>query len=345
MEVERESIFVSAIRSFARMFFAVCGLFLAFIIVSVVYGSLAPSPLIPEKTSLVVISDAEGVREVAPISAPAILQINVNGVIGDPRFIDSAIVNDILLDSRTGLLKNNRVKGILLCLNTPGGAATDSDDIYRMLMAYKARYKVPVFAYVDGMCASGGMYIASAADQVYASPSSSIGSVGVIMGPLFNVSDALTRWGIQARTLTQGIDKDMLNPTRPWKEGEDASLQAVMAALYVRFTDIVTAARPRLDKTKLINEYGAQIFDSAKAQELGYIDYADSNRSDALKGLLAAAQINESHPYQVVELEMRKNLLAEFMTKSPLISGQVVHSLDLGMPQIRDRFAYLYQEY
>ncbi len=345
MEVERESIFVSAIRSFARMFFAVCGLFLAFIVVSVVYGSLAPSPLIPEKTALVVTSDAEGVREVAPISAPAILQINVNGVIGDHRFIDSSMVNDILLDSRTGLLKNNRVKGILLRLNTPGGAATDADDIYRMLLAYKARYKVPIFAYVDGMCASGGMYIASAADQVYASPSSAIGSVGVILGPMFNVSDALTQWGIQARTLTQGIDKDMLNPTRPWKEGEDASLKAMMAALYERFVDIVAAARPRLDKEKLVNEYGAQIFDGVKAQELGYIDYANSNRSDALKGLLAAAQIDESRPYQVVELEMRKNLLSEFMSKSPLLSGQVVHSLDLGMPQIRDRFAYLYQEH
>lgn len=344
MELERESIFVSAIRSFSRMFFAVCGIFLALFFISIFYSSLAPSQLIPDKTTMTIAADAEGKREVVSISAPAILQINVNGVIGDARYIDTSMVENILLDSRTGLLSHNRVKGILICINTPGGAATDSDNIYRMLLTYKERYKVPVFAYVDGMCASGGMYIASAADKIYASPSSVVGSVGVVLGPFFNVSDALGRFGVQARTLTQGIDKDMMNPTRPWKEGEDASLKDVMAALYARFVDVVTHARPKLDKAKLLNQYGAQVFDAVKSQELGYIDHANSSRDEALKALLTAAQIDETHAYQVVEIEMKKNLLAEFMNRSPLISGQVVHSIDLGLPQIRERFAYLYQE-
>lgn len=344
MEMERESIFVSAVRSFARTFFAVCGIFLAFFLISIFYSSLAPSQLVPDRTNMTIAANADGVREVVSASAPAILQLNVRGVIGDARYIDSAMVNDILLDSRTGLLRNDRVKGILLCINTPGGAATDSDDIYRMLLKYKERYKVPVFAYVDGMCASGGMYIASAADQIYASPNSTVGSVGVVLGPFFNVSDAIARFGVQARTLTQGIDKDMMNPTRPFKEGEDASLKAVMAALYAHFVDIVTTARPKLDKAKLLNQYGAQVFDAIKAQELGYIDHANSSRDEALKALLAMAHIEEKHPYQVVEIEMKKNLLSEFMNRSPLIGGQVVHSIDLGLPQIRERFAYLYQE-
>ena len=67
----------------------------------------------------------------------------------------------------------------------PGGAADDSVGIYRALCEYKKKYNVPIYAFVDGLCASGGMYIACAADKIYATPSSVIGSVGVIMGPLF----------------------------------------------------------------------------------------------------------------------------------------------------------------
>lgn len=343
MEVERESIFVSAIRSFSRMFFAVCGIFLALFFLSIFYSMLAPSQLLPEKTNLVVAPNAEGVRELVSVSAPAILELRINGVIGDPRFVDSNIVSDILIDSRTGLLSHNRVKGILLRINTPGGAATDSDDIYRMLMAYKKRYQVPIYAYVDGLCASGGMFVASAADKIYASPSSEIGSVGVRMGPIFNVSETMARYGVQARTLTQGIDKDMLNPTRPWREGEDDSLKAVMKSLYDDFVNIVADARPRLDKSKLVNEYGAQIFDGNKSLEIGFIDQANSSRDETLKALLTAANIGEGQSYQVVELELRKNILSEFMTSSPLLTGKVVHSIDIGLPQIRDRFLYLYE--
>src|SRR5690606_22323692 len=115
------------------------------------------------------------------------LQINVHGVIGDAKSgIDTKMAQNILLDSRTGDFKNERGKGILLHMNTPGGTVVDSDNIYRMLKTYKERYKVPVFAFVDGLCASGGMYISCAADKVYAGPASIIGSVGVIIGPFFN---------------------------------------------------------------------------------------------------------------------------------------------------------------
>src|SRR5437763_1399063 len=98
MEVERESIFISAIRSFARMFFAICGIFLGLFFISIFYSMLAPSQLLPEKTNLIIAPNADNTREVVSISAPAILEIRVNGVIGDPRFIDSNIVNDILID-------------------------------------------------------------------------------------------------------------------------------------------------------------------------------------------------------------------------------------------------------
>ncbi|MBX7067171.1 MAG: S49 family peptidase [Parachlamydiales bacterium] len=346
MEIQRESIFVSALRSFCKMFFAVCGIFLAIIVMSLLYNSISDTATSPTeaKTKVKYLPDANGNRESSSTS-PVILQISVHGVIGDAtNGIDSKTVQNILLDSRTGDFKNDRVKGILLHMNTPGGTVVDSDNIYRMLREYKARYKVPVFAFVDGLCASGGMYISCAADQMYAGPASIVGSVGVIIGPFFNVVDALGKVGVISKTITEGLDKDMMTPFRTWKPDEDASLKAVTAYFYQQFVDIVTAAKPRLDKTKLIKEYGAKVFDPMTAQEYGYVDVADATRDTTLLALLKQAGIDPSHTYQVVELEPKSEFLSTlFNSKSPLFTGRIEHTLNTGAPQIRDQVAYLYQ--
>ena len=158
MEIQRESIFVSTLRSFLKMFFGVCGIFLAFILMSLLYNSIGDSTTSPDeaKTKIKYLPDANGNRATSS-SSPVILQMNVHSVIGDIKGMDTKKAQNILLDSRTGTLKDNRVKGILLHMNTPGGTVVDSDNIYRMLKTYQKRYKVPVFAYLDGLFASGGM--------------------------------------------------------------------------------------------------------------------------------------------------------------------------------------------
>jgi protease-4 len=346
MEFPRESIFTSSLRGFCRMFFSVCGILFSLFLFSLIYTALSPSHLVEEKTTMTLLPDASGNRELTPFSAPVVLQINVHGVIGvDAREgIKSETIEDILLDSQGPLLKN-RIKAILLHLNTPGGTVVDSDNIHHMLCEYKEKYKVPVFAYVDGLCASGGMYIACSADRIFASPSSLIGSVGVVFGPMFNVSDTLKQIGIEALTLTRGLDKDALNPTRPWKPGEDASYQAILSFMYQQFVDIVTSARPRLDRTKLIEEYGAHVFNCVDAEKFGFIDTAMSCRSDALTALLEEAQIDSKKPYQVIELKPHQSWISQFIEgKSSLLTGKLEHTFDLGAPKLRDQFAYLYHE-
>lgn len=343
MEISRESIFSSALRSFCKMFFSVIGILIAIFVFSCIYSIFSGVSLIEEKTTMHILPDAAGNRDAAAFTSPVILQINVHGIIGDPKGIDTDAVESILLDSRSGLLKGDRVKGILLHFDTPGGTVLDSDNIYRMLNEYKVRYKVPVFGFVNGLCASGGMYIASSADQVFAGPASVIGSVGVVMGPFFNVADTLGKLGIQSKTITEGLDKDMMNPMRPWKEGEDASIKAIMAYFYDQFVEIVTSARPQLSKEKLINEYGARIFDGVTAQKFGYVDIAMSSRNDALIALLHQAQIDPTKPYQVIELIPKNNWISDlFESKSPIFSGTIEHRLDIGQPKIKDQFAYLY---
>ena len=214
-------------------------------------------------------------------------------------------------------------------------------------MNYKKTYNVPIYAFVDGLCASGGMYICSAADKIYATSPSIIGSVGVILGPSFNFSEAMEKIGVQACTITQGKDKDMLNPFRPWVPGEQQSLMDITHSLYMQFVDIVVSGRKELDKDKLINEYGAQVYVADQAHEYGYIDVPDTSYSVALKDLVTTAGIAEPQAYQVVQLEMPSSLLQSLIqSKSALFTGKLTHVFQIapGMSsELSGKFLYLYQ--
>ena len=344
MEVARESIFISSLRSFCKVFFSVIGFAVSLILIGIVY-SLFSSPFLPEpKTDIEILPDLNGKQEMAPLTAPVVLRLDIEGVIGIPDVLTAEIIENILLDSRKGILQGDRVKAILLYLDTPGGTVTDSDTIYRMLLQYKEKYKVPIYAFMDGLCASGGMYVSSAADKSFATTSTIVGSIGVLYGPLFNFSEAMTKLGIQSMTITKGLDKDALSPFRPWKPDEADSMKKITDFLYQRFVTVATNARPRLNREKLIAEYGANVFDCVDAQEKGYIDVANADYHTALFELMQAAQIDPEKPYQVVTLKAKPDIFRT-LAHSSLIQGKIEHVLQLNEMQksrTHDPFSYLY---
>lgn len=342
----RESIFLATIRSFFTSLGCILGILIGIALLVFLFFVIFPPALVPEKTELTISADAQGKRELLPHTAPVILRVNFHGVIGEPT-LDSDTIENILLDSREGVLKERQVKGILLHMNTPGGTVTDADNIYRALKEYKKKYSIPIYAFIDGLCASGGIYISSAADKIYATPSSVVGSVGVILGPTFNFTGTMDKIGVQALTITQGKDKDELNPFRPWGPNEGESIREITASLYERFVAIVTEARPALNREKLINDYGAHVFIAAKAQEYGYIDDGDADYAKALTDLATEAKIAEKEAYQVFELQPKINLLSELtQSKFSLLSGKVTHVFQIGPnlnSEMSGKFLYLYQ--
>jgi protease IV len=348
MEFTRESIIVSAIRTFCKAFAAIIGIAIAVILSSITLAMFATPDIYPPKSDLMISPDASGNRELLSQTTPVILKLDITGVVGMKNLTEEKVRNS-LFDSRAGMLAGNRVKAILLYINTPGGTVDDADGIYRNLIEYKEKYQIPIYAYVDGLCASGGMYIASAADKVFASPSSVIGSIGVILGPTFNFSGLMDRYGVQAMTITQGKDKDMLNPFRPWVPGEDNSLRNITADLYERFVSIVTTARHGLDKQKLVDEYGAQVFISKKAEQLGYIDVADSNYSTAVDELAKEAKFAEGEAYQVMTIEPSRPFLSDLTDgKLTLFFEKMISPLKmhpLMEQELSGKFLYLYQPY
>jgi protease IV len=344
MEISKESIFISGIRSFVKGFLAVFGSLISLVLVVFIISLFTLGQ--ENKNTINILPDLAGNDKILPTTAPVILKLSIQGEIGKDNLTQDIVISQ-LMQSRKDVLKNDRVKAIFLYINSPGGTVNDSDIIYRCLLDYKNKYKTPIYAYVDGLCASGGFYIAAAADKIYSSPVSIIGSVGVIMGPFFNVNQLLNKWGIQSLTLTEGKNKDMMNPFRPWKEKEEASLKDLSSYFYNRFVDIVTLNRKKLDKEKLINDYGALVFNPEKAEKLGFIDKANVSLEDAFLDLLKMAKIDEKSPYQVIELAPKPRLLDSLINSSSLdalkLIKEFLHINPKNSSSPIDNFYYMYQ--
>lgn len=323
-------------RTIARIFLKSCAVFIGFslfiFVVAAIIGSMILEQTDSDKLSFktqykpVILENSEGVREVLSDKSPIVLSLNISGEIGS-KFLNQEVITKQLIESREGVFEEGRVKALFLMINTPGGTVTDSDGIYRAIKAYKKRYDVPVYAYVNGLCASGGMYVASAADKVFASDVSIIGSVGVALSPFINVSKLLDKLGIESQTITSGTGKDAMNPLRPWKENEDANLEAISKYYYGQFLDIVTEARPRLDRALLIETYGAHIFPAEEAQKIGMIDVSGVSRNEALDALVK--EINEEvNNVQIVGFGTGSWIDELFQEKS-FFSSQITHKVKI----------------
>jgi signal peptide peptidase SppA len=296
------------------------------------------------KYTMEIVSNAQGVRKKMSSDAPVILSLQVHGVIG-LNDLTQENVRQLLIESREGSLKDDRVKAILLNIQSPGGTVIDADGIYHAIKSYKETHKTPVYAYVDGLCASGGMYVAAAADKIYASDSSLIGSVGVISPSFLNLSQTIEKIGVKALTLSAGKGKDDLDPLRPWRPGEQDSMQGIINSYYKDFVDILTTNRPELNKQKLVEVYGANIFLAPQAKEYGYVDGNGYTRNQTLQLLLKEIGIEDDY-YQVVELSSNNWFSSLFNSQSALFTGRILH--DIKWPTEYDsalmgKFLYLYR--
>lgn len=345
MQSFKESIFKSTFRAFFKTFAVIFGLIVALVLVVLLMDLTEDSIKKPEKGELLVSADAEGNRKILDESAPVILKLNIKGIIGE-RPLTTHTIENLLLDIDDSSIKKERIKGLLLDINTPGGLSTDSAGIFHAIKVFKAKHKIPVYAFVDGICASGGMYIGAVADQIFATSESIVGSIGARMGPFFNVAEGMEKLGIKSITITDGKDKDMLNPFRPWKEGEESSVRDLVKADYERFVSHMSLTRPRLDKEKLINEYGANVYDSAKAKEFGFIDVSGALYIQALEALVKAAEIPADKKYQVLEIKVKESFLKEALeNRNTLLKGKIVHTFETGSifkPEMSGKLLYLY---
>lgn len=167
--------------------------------------------------------------------------------------------------------EDDRVRGVLVHVRSPGGAVAASDDVYQAIRRFATEQDVPVVTALGGVAASGGYYVACAGDVIVAHPAAITGSIGVIMVNL-NVSGLLEKIGVQDATVTTGARKDMLSPFKVPDPAERALAEEVLGSLYERFLSVVRTRRPGLDEEALQTVRDGRIVDAERALALGLAD-------------------------------------------------------------------------
>ena len=182
---------------------------------------------------------------------------------------DSTVVQ--FKDQLKAAEKDPNVRAVVLRIDSPGGDVTASDIIYREIRQFREKRKVPVYAAMMGVAASGAYYISMAADKVYAQPTTVTGSIGVL-AMLPKLEPLAKKIGVEVRVIKSGEVKDLGSMWRDFAPGEREILQEIIDSLYGRFLGIVAEGRPNLAGERIRELADGRIFTAQQAEALGLID-------------------------------------------------------------------------
>jgi protease-4 len=206
-------------------------------------------------------------------------------------------------DHVTGALqsafKDKNTQGVILRINSPGGSPVQAGIIYDEIRRLRAKYPdLPMYAVVEDVCASGGYYIASAADKIYVDKASLVGSIGVLMDQ-FGFVETLEKLGVERRVLTAGENKAFLDPFAPMQPTHVEHAKKLLGEIHAQFIDVVKKGRgTRLKESPEI--FSGLMWSGATSIELGLSDAFGSVDYVAREVIKAE---------QIVEYTRRDNLI------------------------------------
>lgn len=207
-----------------------------------------------------------GAREMtSPGKHTALVQ--VNGVIAN----DSAASAEQITAGLQAAFKDSNTMGVVLRINSPGGSPVQAGQINDEIRRLRAQHpNIPLYAVVEDVCASGGYYIAVAADQIFVNRASLVGSIGVLMDG-FGFSGVLNKLGVERRLLTAGDNKGFLDPFSPLDPKQRAHAQQMLDDIHAQFIDVVK--RGRGDRLKADPQiFSGLVWTGERSIELGLAD-------------------------------------------------------------------------
>jgi len=206
---------------------------------------------------------------------------------------DSAASAANIIPALQEAFTDEKVQGIILQCNTPGGSPVQSSLIYDEIMRLRKLHKdKPIHAVAEDLCASGGYFIVSAAEKIYANRSTLIGSIGVRMTS-FGVVEVMKKIGIESREITAGKYKALIDPFKPTTPIAEAHIKKMLATTHQHFIEAVKAGRgERLQNNDDI--FSGLFWTGTDAKELGIIDDFGSIESIARDVFKAEKIINFS---------------------------------------------------
>ncbi len=192
--------------------------------------------------------------------------VDMEGVISSDQ-----VSADMVIAGLQNAFEDKHTVGVILRINSPGGSPVQAgqmyDEIKRLLGLHP---KTPLYVVVDDICASGGYYVASAADKIFVDKASLVGSIGVLMDG-FGFTKAMDKIGVERRLLTAGENKGFLDPFSPSDPKQQAYAKNMLEEVHQQFIDVVRKGRgKRLKETPDI--FSGLIWSGAKSIELGLAD-------------------------------------------------------------------------
>lgn len=241
--------------------------------------------------------------------------INVEGVIS----ADSRASADDIVTALRDAFKDKKTKGVILRMNTPGGSPVQSgyinDEIYRLRKKYP---DVKLYAVISDVCASGGYYIASAADEIYADKGSMVGSIGVLMNG-FGFENAISKVGITRRLYTAGDHKGFLDPFSPPEDEDIEHAKSMLKDIHKQFINVVKKGRgDKLKDDPLL--FSGYIWTGDQALKLGLVDKLGSS-SYVAREVIKAEHIKDFTVTESFMDRFAKKIGASMAAKIAEVSG------------------------
>jgi protease-4 len=202
--------------------------------------------------------------------------IELNGVISS----DSTANADNLIGSLQEAFKDQNTAGIILRINSPGGSPVQAGLVNDEIRRLKSLHPdIPLYVVVEDMCASGGYYIAAAADKIFVNKASIVGSIGVLMDG-FGFTGSMQKLGVERRLMTAGENKGFMDPFSPRNPKHEEFTKSMLSEIHTQFIDVVKQGRGnRLKETPEM--FSGLFWSGQKSIEMGLADAIGSMDSVA----------------------------------------------------------------
>ncbi len=206
---------------------------------------------------------------------PLVAVLRLQGVIGKVGMGRNGLTLETLNESIEATFNKPKLMAVCLIINSPGGSPVQSEFIAARIINLAKEKSVPVYSFVEDVAASGGYWLACIGDEIYASKSSIIGSIGVISSG-FGMQEAIKKIGIERRIITQGNNKSVLDPFMPIKNSDIKIITELQKEAHANFIDFIKSRRK--NKLKQSDEvlFNGEFWAGNVAKDFGLIDGIDN---------------------------------------------------------------------
>jgi signal peptide peptidase SppA len=255
------------------------------------------------------------------VQCPIVPVVRLSGVIGAAFPLRSGLSLSSCAGSLERAFGMKGIKAVAIAVNSPGGSAVQSHLIFRRIRSLADEKKVPVFVFAEDAAASGGYMIACAGDEIFADPSSLVGSIGVVSAG-FGFERLIERLGVERRVHTAGRNKAMLDPFRPEDPEDVERLKEIQARVHEVFAGLVRARRGTRLRGEAEQLFSGAVWAATDALALGLID--------GIGDLRSVLRERFGPKVRLVTLSTgRSSLLSRWFNRAPAVAGGLLDPAEI----------------